>query len=258
MTVLLTSELMGQINVSNAIEKVTLDEVKKYEADLLDYFKALPPQALQEKYLYAATKFSEVGKFNHSRYLLAKGVNLSNPSLTYLNTYLSLLDEDNKDKVIIALYEKYILKNESFHSQEYDTLAEVSLLYLRASKKIDSEIENKKIREALKLPYFFKQLKWSNSITFANKKDYKNSLNELRTLNPLGEEDAVFLAYLQKKNSMLPRFCMKMEAFEEVKLRSSYPKTCEVLISNSNADIETRIITSNELIEHSPLWEVLK
>ena len=51
----------------------------------------------------------------------------------------------------------------------------------------------------------------------------------IKEVKASGEEEKIYVSYLQRKNNLLPRYCSKVQTFPVVSERSTYKKSCLIL-----------------------------
>lgn len=241
-------------SVPDQLKNVTYKDIDKYEIELRKFYKDLPPEKIQQKYLLASRHFSQIGEYGKALYILEKGISISKPDTGYLRDLISLLDQQKKKEEIQKYFTKYIT-NKSFNNTDIDELSEIILIYMRNDKILSTDIDEF-LQDALKKSAVQEQVKWLDSITHARSKRFKDALAQLKGLNLQGEEENCYFSYLQKKNGVLPKYCSKVLAYPDLKKRTSYLKTCTVLV-NEKSDIEQKIKSTDEIMEFTPLYEVL-
>ena len=256
LTLSLGLPLAAQTDFEPPLSDISESELKKYEASMLVFYKNLSPKELQDKYFLAATKFTEVGNFPNALYLLGKGLTLAPPSVLYVKIYLSLLERIGNKQQFSKVFETYIAEEE-FKPADYEDLSELALLYLGFTKTLSTDLKNPSIKKALKQPENKAFVSWSDAVAYARQANYKEPLKLLSDIKMMGEDESIFFAFLQKMNKKIPKYCMKMESFPEMRQRSSYKKTCEILLSTNHADIPERIKKTEEIDQYTALYEVL-
>lgn len=237
------------------LKAVSYKEIDKFEKELLSYFKKLTPKEKQEKYLLAGRYFSQVGEFEKAFYILEKGVTLEKPHTEYLVEFFSLMDHLQK-KAQIEKYFTSVIRAGNFRNQGPDELCEVILIYLKSTQVLSQSLKEDFLKEGIKKSSSAFRIKWMDSITLAKQGEFKKSFDMLKDLKPLGEEESIYVSYLQKKNNLLPKFCTKVQSFPELSERTSYKKSCLILL-NENQNLEEKLKDTNEIMEHTPLYEVL-
>jgi hypothetical protein len=237
------------------LKAVTYKEIDSFEEDLLRYFKKLSPKEKQDKYLLAGRYFSQVGESDKSFYILEKGIFFEKPETEYLLEFFSLMDHLHK-KTEIQEYFSKIIKPHRFRSGNHDDLLEVILIYLKNTRTLSGALKEDFLKDAIRKSTSSSRIRWIDSITLARQNSFKESLEVIKEVKAFGEEENIYVSYLQKKNNLLPRYCTKVQTFSELSERSSYKKSCLILLTE-NQKIEEKLKDTSEISEHTPLYEVL-
>jgi tetratricopeptide (TPR) repeat protein len=243
------SSVFAQDFQPERLKQISKGEIDKYEIELKKYFKDLNPKELQKKYFLASRHFSQVGEIDKATYILEKGLKLAEPDIEYVRDLLSYYDFKKQKDRLKETYTQIIEENK-FSVSDKSLLTEVIMIALRNFHVLSSEIKTPHLKANLKAIEDKTQMKWIDSITYTLRGNYKEALAEVKSLKPQGEEDKIYVSYLQKKNKLIPKFCMQVDR------RIFYKKSCEVLLTKDNK-IEEELKQTKEIMEFTPLYEVL-
>jgi len=247
------------------ITKLSLPEIKKYEVSFLEKLKQqnATNEEIQEKYLLAAKKFSEVEEHEKAFYLLRKGLEFSTPSIEYSYIYLNYIQSLDKQKEFVPAFEKLFGKLDSSRIdkmtvEEVDQATEHIVTYMRIKNTPSSGLstELKKIIEKSSIKT---SIYWNDSIISARAGKYEKAYELLNSVETIGEADNIYKSYLQAKLGKIPKYCLSIVTFPQ-KLESFYSKKiCKLLAEpGKKSDLDRKLRETGELLEFTPLYEVLK
>lgn len=271
MKYLITVSLLASLSVMSATDqtdltKMTLDELKKYEITFLGKLKeqSATEAEIQEKYLVAAKKFSEVEEHEKAFYLLEKGFAISKPSIGYIYIYLSYIQSLGKNKEFVPAFEKSIKKIDAqnvskMSDVEIDQASEHIITYMRIKNIPSSKLNPTELKMILDRSTIKDSLNWNDSIVSARNGNYKEALTFLDSVTMVGEADGIYKSYLQAKLGQIPKYCLSIVTFPQ-KLESFYSKKICKLLSDpgKKKDLDEKLRATGELLEFTPLYEVLK
>jgi hypothetical protein len=258
--------LLSVVSISSVqaieIPNLTKEEIqmfsRKYREKLLKEKKT--SREIQDMALQAAWIFEGKGKFKEFCLILKENYSIAKPTIEYASVLLGCYEHYRQKKDFNKVFSETFDKMESVPKDEADLdyTAESLRAFMRFNNKLSTELKPVH-SNILKSEGFERVVRFNDSITLAQRKNYKKALELIEKFETNSDEDDLYVSYLQFKNDMRPSYCSRVSLQQPLEgVILPYKMTCSLMTSSKIKEIENEILSLKEVTKTSLLYKVIK